>query len=41
MKGPQDYPKLANLLLDNGYTEDEVDRIFYKNAERVLREVLG
>ncbi len=41
MKGPQDYPKLANLLLDSGYTEDEVDRIFYKNAERVLREVLG
>ena len=41
MKGPQDYPKLANLLLDNGYTQDEVEKIFRKNAERVIRDVMG
>ena len=40
MKGPQDYPKLANLLLDHGYTQDEVEKIFYKNVERVLREAM-
>ena len=40
MKGPQDYPKLANLLLDNGYTQDEVEKIFHKNAERVMREAM-
>ena len=41
MKGPQDYPKLANLLLDNGYTQDEVEKIFWKNAERVIRDVMN
>ena len=38
MKGPQDYPKLANLLLDHGYTQDEVEKIFWRNVQRVMRE---
>ena len=41
MKGPQDYPMLADLLLTHGYTQDEVDKIFRGNAERVIRDVMG
>ena len=40
MKGPQDYPGLANYLLDHGFTQDEVEKIFHKNAERVMREAM-
>ena len=40
MKGPQDYPKLANLLLDHGFTHDEVEKIFYRNVERLMRDAM-
>ena len=40
MKGPQQYPKLARLLRENGFSREETEKIFYKNAERVLRETL-
>lgn len=32
--------KLAYGLKDNKFTEDEIDRIFYKNALRVIKDVL-
>lgn len=31
---------LADALLKNGFTEEEVDKIYYKNALRVIKEVL-
>ncbi len=40
LRGPQDYPKLADYLMRNGFNVDEVEKIFYKNAERVIRDVL-
>ena len=40
MKGPQDYPKLADSLMKSGFTREETEKIFYKNVERVLRETL-
>ncbi len=32
--------KLAYALKDNKFTEDEIDKIFYKNALRVIKDVL-
>lgn len=32
--------KLAYSLKDNGFTEEEIDKIFYKNALRVIKDVL-
>lgn len=32
--------KLADELKDNKFSEDEIDKIFYKNALRVIKEVL-
>lgn len=32
--------KLAEALLKNGFTEDEIDKIYYKNALRVIKDVL-
>ena len=40
LKGPQEYPGLAQLLMDNGFSYEETEKIFYKNAERVIRDVL-
>ena len=40
VNGPQDYPKLADCLMKNGFSEEETEKIFYRNAERVIREVL-
>ncbi len=40
LAGPQDYEKLAHALAKEGLSEEEIDEIFYKNAERVIREVL-
>jgi len=36
LKGVQDMPKLSDALLKSGYSEDAVEMIFYKNAERFL-----
>ncbi len=38
VNGPQDYPQMADFLLNNGFTQDEVEKIYYKNVERVLKE---
>ena len=32
--------KLAYSLKDKGFTEEEIDKIFYKNALRVIKDVL-
>ena len=40
MKGPQQYPKLAGLLRKNGFSREETEKIFYKNARRVMQETL-
>ena len=34
-------PLLAEALLKNGFKEDEVEKIFYKNVLRVLKDVLA
>ena len=41
MKGPQEYPGLARALMDNGFSREETEKIFYKNMERVIREVMN
>lgn len=33
--------KLVEALKDNGFTEEEIEKIFYKNVLRVYKEVLG
>ena len=41
VKGPQDWPRLADALLRAGMSEDEVEAMWYTNAARVLRAALG
>lgn len=41
VKGPQDWPKLADALLQAGLSEDEVEDMWFANAARVLCAVLG
>lgn len=38
LAGPQEYEKLASALSGAGLSGDEIDEIFYKNAERVIRD---
>lgn len=38
--GPQDWPKLEAALKEAGLSDDELDMMWYANAERVLRAVL-
>ena len=38
--GPQDWPKLEAALKEAGLSDDELDMMWYTNAERVLRSVL-
>ena len=38
--GPQDWPRLEAALKEAGLSEDELDMMWYTNAERVLRAVL-
>jgi len=38
--GPQDWPKLEAALSAAGFSDDDLDKMWYTNAERVLREVL-
>lgn len=38
--GPQDWPKLEQALKAAGLSDEELDKMWYTNAERVLREVL-
>lgn len=38
--GPQDWPRLEAALKEAGLSDDELDKMWYTNAERVLREVL-
>ena len=38
--GPQDWPKLEAALKDAGLSDDELDKMWYANAQRVLRAVL-
>lgn len=39
--GPEGWPKLEAALLAAGLSEDELDKIWWTNAERVLRAVLA
>lgn len=38
--GPQDWPKLEAALKEAGLSDDELDMMWYANADRVLRAVL-
>ena len=38
--GPQDWPRLEAALKEAGLSDDELDMMWYTNAERVLRAVL-
>ena len=38
--GPQDWPCLEGALKEAGLSDDELDMMWYTNAERVLRDVL-
>ena len=38
--GPQDWPKLEAALSAAGFSDDDLDKMWYTNAERVLRDVL-
>lgn len=40
MKSPADLPLLAGELRKGGFTESEIEAIFYKNVLRVYRELL-
>lgn len=40
IKGPQEYEKLAQALAKAGLSGEEIDEIFFKNAERVIRDVM-
>jgi membrane dipeptidase len=39
--GPQDWPKLADALRKAGLPEDELEGMWWRNADRVLREALA
>lgn len=38
--GPQDWPRLADALQKAGFSEDELEKMWWGNAERVLRRAL-
>ena len=38
--GPQDWPRLEGALKEAGLSDDELDKMWYQNAEHVLRAVL-
>ncbi|MCQ2513227.1 MAG: dipeptidase [Lachnospiraceae bacterium] len=39
--GCEGMPKLADAMKKAGFTEDEIDKVFYKNALRVFKKTLG
>lgn len=41
LKGPQEYWKLTEALRKAGLSMDEIEVIYHKNAERVIRDVMG
>lgn len=41
LEGPQDYGKLAAALQKAGLSEEEIEEIYHKNAERVIRDAMG
>lgn len=41
IKNTSEMNKLAERLLSKGFTENEVEKIFYKNAERFIKDTLG
>ena len=41
LKGPQDYGKLTEALRREGLSCEEIEKIYHKNAERVIRDVMG
>ena len=41
IKNASKMPILAEELLKNGFKEEEIEKIFYKNALRVLKDVLA
>lgn len=40
LEGPQEYQRLADALGKAGVSQEETEAIFYKNVERVIRDVL-
>lgn len=41
VKGPQDWPKLAAALKKEGFSDTQLEKMWYSNAETVFRAVLG
>ncbi len=39
--GAEDMPDILQLLRNNGYSQEDVDKVSYKNWERVIKKVLG
>ena len=40
IQGPQDYDKIINALLKLNYREEDINKISYKNYNRLLESVL-
>lgn len=40
MRSVDNLPDLANSLRDYGYTEEEINKVFYLNAKKILKEYL-
>ncbi len=40
ISGPQDYPLMADLMHKNGFTTSEVEKVYYRNVERVIGDCL-
>ena len=40
MKDASDLPILEESLRKNGFTEEEIEKIFYRNVLRVYKEIL-
>lgn len=41
LSGAQDMQKLADAMSLSGFSDEEIEKVFYKNALRVYKEVLG
>ena len=40
ISSPLDFDKLFNALKKSGWSEEQIDKLAYKNAERIIKDVL-
>ena len=40
IKSPEDFPVLEQAMRRAGFTEEEIEGVFYKNVLRVYKEIL-